>query len=337
MLHDSFRPSKFNSRRNSDETSSHCSRKPSISPSGLSPTHSLLRKATSKTAKGSSIIRRDGSIILTKNGKIISVRPDTSLIQRDRSFQGLQDIDTRQEEGKSKSMTDINALKGGDIEMTPLLVRTNNGFGNSASLSSRPSSIHSSASRIFHSSLTKIDSVDETEQSVNQTENELKPPTNRSVKSKTSSKECKGKSYSIKGSTIPDTNSPDLDLQSDLCFPSSPVTIKVFSDDTKLSPYTSNYDSKSSLKSAKSENALLELTPLAQTDKMSKVNMSKSSNDVFTVPILRYPSVERLDTQVVPRRTSDAIFVNKLAPRSPLYKRRWLSNKSIPDDLTKTK
>lgn len=334
MLHDSFLPSRFNSRRNSDETSSHCSRKPSVSPSGLSPTHSLLRRATSKTAKGSSIIRRDGSIILTKNGKIISVRPDTSAMQRDRSFQKLND--TRQEEGKSKSLTDINSLKQGDIEITPLLVRTSDALRSSTSLSSRPSSIHSSSSRIFHSSLTKIDSVDETEQSASQTENELKPPTNRSVKAKLSIKEHKDKQSGIKNSTNIDTNGPEL--ETDLCLPSSPVTIKVFSDDTESTSYTSGYKTKTSLKNAKSENALLELTSAAENDTRSKVNMSKSSNDVFTVPILRYPSVERLDTQVVStRRSSDAIAVRKLAPRSPLYKRRWLSNKSIQDDQTKTK
>ena len=335
MLHDSFRPSRFNSRRNSDDTSSHCSRKPSVSPSGLSPTHSLLRRATSKTAKGSSIIRRDGSIILTKNGKIISVRPDTSAMQRDRSFQRLKEFDTRQEEGKSKSMTDINSIKRGDIEITPLLVRTNDALRSSTSLSSRPSSVHSSTSRIFHSSLTKIDSVDETEQSVSQTENELKPPTNRSVKSKIFIKEHKDKLCSIKNSSNIDTNSPEL--ETDLDLPSSPVTIKVVSDETVSTSYTSDYETKTSLKNAKSENALLELMSSPENGTRSKVNMSKSSDDVFTVPMLRYPSVERLDTQVVSRRSSDAAFVRKLAPRSPLYKRRWLSNKSIQDDQTKSK
>ena len=334
MLHDSFRPSRFNSRRNSDDTSSHCSRKPSVSPSGLSPTHSLLRRATSKTAKGSSIIRRDGSIILTKNGKIISVRPDTSAMQRDRSFQRLKDIDTRQEEGKSKSMNDINSIKRGVIEITPLLVKTNDALRSSTSLSSRPSSVHSSTSRIFHSSLTKIDSVDETEQSVSQTENELKPPTNRSVKSKIFIKDHKDKLCSIKTSTNIDINSPEL--ETDLCI-SSPIAIKVFSDDTVSTSFTSDYETKTSLKNAKSENALLELMSSPENGTRSKANMSKSSDDVFTVPMLRYPSVERLDTQVVSRRSSDAAFVRKLAPRSPLYKRRWLSNKSIQDDQTKSK
>ncbi|KAJ8313838.1 hypothetical protein KUTeg_008399 [Tegillarca granosa] len=40
--------------------------------------HKLLRKVTSKTAKGSSIIRRDDSIILVKNGKVVSVREDAA-------------------------------------------------------------------------------------------------------------------------------------------------------------------------------------------------------------------------------------------------------------------
>ena len=72
MIHASFRNSRNSSRRNSDESvhSLRQSRNSVTSPS-IQSSHKLIRQLTSKTAKGSSLIRRDGSIIMIKNGKII--------------------------------------------------------------------------------------------------------------------------------------------------------------------------------------------------------------------------------------------------------------------------
>lgn len=353
MLHNSFRSSRFNSRRNSDDTSSHgsvrLSRKTSVSPSGTSPTHSLLRRATSKTAKGSSIIRKDGSIILTKNGKIISVRPDrNATVHRDRSFQGFADIDKRIENGgMSKSLTDINAFKHGKVELSPLLARTGNPQNRSArSLSERssPSSAHSSSSKLFHSSLTKIDSVDETEVSNAYKDNQLKPPDIRSSRSSSAKSKsltefptetnCDNSSSSKVGTSQPNQSQHTFDDN-----PSSPVVIKIESSDSVPDSVSRVKPLENKLKISKSENMLQELDVEAKLvgDKKSKTNISKSSDNVFTVPVLRYPSVERLDVQVVSRCSSDVSISRKYAPRSPLYKRRWLSNKSVQEDQAKTK
>ena len=353
MLHNSFRSSRFNSRRNSDDTSSHgsvrLSRKTSVSPSGTSPTHSLLRRATSKTAKGSSIIRKDGSIILTKNGKIISVRPDrNATVHRDRSFQGFADIDKRIENGGiSRSLTDINAFKHGEVELSPLLARTGNPQNRSArSLSERssPSSAHSSSSKLFHSSLTKIDSVDETEVSNTYKDNQLKPPDIRSSRSSSAKSKSltefpnetnwDNSSSSKVGTSQPNQSQHTLDDN-----PSSPVVIKIESSDSVPDSVSRVKPLENKLKNSKSENMLQELDVEAKLvgDKKSKTNISKSSDNVFTVPVLRYPSVERLDVQVVSRCSSDVSIARKYAPRSPLYKRRWLSNKSVQEDQAKTK
>ncbi|XP_056007842.1 melanopsin-like isoform X3 [Ostrea edulis] len=74
----SMRGSRQGSRMGSDDSLSHYSLHTlnKTNKKQDSSTHKLLRKLTGKTAKGSSIIKRDGSVILVKNGKIISMRED---------------------------------------------------------------------------------------------------------------------------------------------------------------------------------------------------------------------------------------------------------------------
>lgn len=77
----SVRASHRGSRMGSDDSLSHYSlhslnKAHKTNKASDSSTHKLLRKLTGKTAKGSSIIKRDGSVILVKNGKIVSMRED---------------------------------------------------------------------------------------------------------------------------------------------------------------------------------------------------------------------------------------------------------------------
>lgn len=354
MLHHSFRSTRFGSRRNSDDTSSHSSvhlsRKTSLPPSGASPTHTLLRRATSKTAKGSSLIRKDGSIILTKNGKIISVRPDRTAVHRDRSFQGFADINSRKENGISKSLSEINVLKRGGVELAPLLARANPSTRSSRSLSnhSRPSSAHSSSSKLYHTSLTKIDSVDESENCIDCRDNKLKLPNaqgnSSTAKPNSLTKLSEGATRNSSSSSYHGLTCPEIEHPDDECMPSSPVVITIESDNSEPNFIIPNFivRDKSNkitgkLKSSKSENMLQKVEASSVNENKSKTNICKSSDDVFTVPVLRYPSVERLDVKVVTRSSSDASITRQIAPGSPLYKRRWLSNKSIQGDQVKRK
>ncbi|XP_062574419.1 melanopsin-like isoform X2 [Saccostrea cucullata] len=87
----SMRGSHRGSRMGSDDSLSHHSLHSlnKVHKTQDSSTHKLLRKLTGKTAKGSSIIKRDGSVILVKNGKIISMRED---VRRRNTSGDLDDV-----------------------------------------------------------------------------------------------------------------------------------------------------------------------------------------------------------------------------------------------------
>ena len=348
LIHSSFR-TRFTSRRNSEETSgpgsASQSRRASISVPGVSPSHSLLRRATSKTARGSSIIRKDGSIILTKNGKIISVRPDNGTIKREQSFQGYLDTKDRNENNVPKSKSDININKHGGTNAFPHLPRVLLSASSMSSLDhyrAAPTT-HSSSSRLYHSSLTKIDSVDEAAETVNvNAGNELKPP-----KAGVCILPVKSKSSNCVESEIDDDASSKLlddkmyfDTQdnylSDTSAGSSQVIINVESDDSIAgSVPLLKKKNNTALKSAKSENGLDHelFSDDQKRAKKSIINISKSCNDMFSVPMLKCPSLEHLDK----RGSLVEKLVEKSVSSSPMYKRRWLSNKTIQDDFTKKK
>lgn len=123
MIHSSFRGSRANSRRNSDESihSLRLGRNSVTSPAVSS--HKLIRQLTSKTAKGSSLIRRDGSIIMIKNGKIISMRRDPSFCKMsDDVFLPSPSDSACHSIGRSHSNSStLNRVKEESFESEPLL------------------------------------------------------------------------------------------------------------------------------------------------------------------------------------------------------------------------
>lgn len=123
MIHASFRGSRASSRRNSDESihSLRLGRNSVTSPSASS--HKLIRQLTSKTAKGSSLIRRDGSIIMIKNGKIISMRRDPSFCKMsDDVFLPSPSDSACHSIGRSHSNSSmLNKVKEESTESEPLL------------------------------------------------------------------------------------------------------------------------------------------------------------------------------------------------------------------------
>ena len=75
----SIRGSRINSRTGSEDSvaAHHISRSSRGSQTSGTSTHKLLRRLTSKTSGlGTSVIKRDGSVIMVKNGKIVSMRED---------------------------------------------------------------------------------------------------------------------------------------------------------------------------------------------------------------------------------------------------------------------
>ncbi|XP_045168470.1 neuromedin-K receptor-like isoform X2 [Mercenaria mercenaria] len=337
MLHSSFRSSRLSTQRNSEDCSSlnsvHLSRTTSVS----SPSHTLLRRATSKTAKGSSIIRKDGSVIITKNGKIISVRRDMDSLKRDKSFSGFEDVKARHTNGLSKCYSEVNMTDKGTVELSPLL-KTNNNIGGYKSPRRSPLTSRDNVNTKFgHTSLTKIDSVDETETEFN--ENRLRLP----------QRQLSRPSQSM--TILPrEETSPSIHSQENL---SNSPSVKSDLDDVFVSPVPTIYSSQEGMlnsmslqpvikdkkKLAKSDNQLDEIESLdASTISKSKKSLSKSSNVVYKVPLLRYPSVEKLDVpSQIPRCSSDASSIPKLGlPRSALHVRRWFSNKNIDNTQKST-
>lgn len=124
MIHASFRGSRHGSRRNSDESvhSLRLGRTSVTSPTTLS-SHKLIRQLTSKTAKGSSLIRRDGSIIMIKNGKIISMRRDPSFskMQDDVFLPSPSETTLHSIEMSYSNHSALNKVKEESFETEPLL------------------------------------------------------------------------------------------------------------------------------------------------------------------------------------------------------------------------
>ncbi|XP_052800848.1 mu-type opioid receptor-like isoform X2 [Mya arenaria] len=323
LLHHSFKNSRH-SLRKSSENSSLTSIYRCHSPLVSSPTHTLLRRATSKTAKGSSIIRKDGSIIITKNGKIISVRRDIDRMKRDKSFNGFDDLRIKPAKEVSRSLSEINMLTKERIELMKL--RKSDDSINSSFLS--PPVVQNGFS-FGHSSLSKIDSVDETESDPYAKRNKDKPHT--SDKSQYH-QDCTDMMHVSQT----DSTAPLLDP--------SPSVVSQSSDNVFIEASTKPG-------SHHSQDCLINNTPFEVTlrDKQylsksaccldSETNakeekdehVSKSTDVIFRVPLLRCPSIERLDSPMcIPRCSSEAVVaINNLQTRSPLYIRRWRSNKNV--------
>ena len=299
-----------------------------------SPTHTLLRRATSKTAKGSSIIRKDGSLIITKNGKIISVRRDTDSVKRDRSFSGFEDITIRRTNGVTKSLSELNV--NDKVELTPLLQRdiqelVQNNTNHACNMPTRM--------KFSHSSLTKIDSVDENEIET-QHGNRLKIP-GRLDRHLSQSSDAVA-NIPTGEDTLPiiltpsdRSNSPSISMKSecDDVFVQSPDKLNptYHSQEGLLNTMPLEPVLKDSNQFARSENHLDSMEKGKIPETKSKVKVTNSSSNIsYKIPLLRYPSIEKLDTHAaIPRCSSDATTVRKLMPRSPLYIRRFLSNKRI--------
>lgn len=127
MIHYSFRNSRANSRRNSDESvhSLRVGRNSVTSPSISA--HKLIRQLTSKTAKGSSLIRREGSIIMIKNGKIISMRrdPSSTKLSDDVFLPSPSESNTQTMEVSLSNHSALNRVKEESFETEPLLKEDN--------------------------------------------------------------------------------------------------------------------------------------------------------------------------------------------------------------------
>lgn len=127
MIHNSFRNSRANSRRNSDDSvhSLRIGRNSVTSPTISS--HKLIRQLTSKTAKGSSLIRREGSIIMIKNGKIISMRrdPSSTKLTDDVFLPSPSDSNTQAMEVSLSNHSALNKVKEESFETEPLLKEDN--------------------------------------------------------------------------------------------------------------------------------------------------------------------------------------------------------------------
>ncbi|XP_060574844.1 melanopsin-like isoform X4 [Ruditapes philippinarum] len=337
MLHSSFRSTRLSTHRNSDDCSSlnsvHLSRTTSVS----SPSHTLLRRATSKTAKGSSIIRKDGSVIITKNGKIISVRRDIDSLKRDKSFSGFEDMKTRHTNGLSKSFSELDMNEKRKIEFSPLLKANNNLGGQRSPRRSPLTSRDNVNSKFGHTSLTKIDSVDETETEFN--DNRLRLPQRQMSRPSQSltilpGEETSPSIHSQENLSI----SPSVKSDLDDVFVQSPEPVVFSSQEGMLNSMTLQPVVKDKKHLAKSDNQLDDINSTESSDiKKSKKSLSRSTNVVYKVPLLRYPSVEKLDVHSqIPRCSSDASSIPKLIPRSQLHVRRWLSNRNV-DTTQKSK
>ena len=338
MLHSSFRSTRLSTQRNSDDCSSlnsvHLSRTTSVS----SPSHTLLRRATSKTAKGSSIIRKDGSVIITKNGKIISVRRDVDSLKRDKSFSGFEDMKTRHTNGLSKSYSELDMNDKRKIEFSPLLNSKNNLGVHRSPRHSPLTSRDNVNSKFGHTSLTKIDSVDETETEFN--DNRLRLPQRQL------SRPSQSLTNFPREETSPTIQSQDNlsispSVRSDLddVFVQSPEPVIFSSQEDVLKSMSLQPVVKDKKKLAKSDNQLDDIhdSREALDIRKNKKSLSKSSNVVYNVPMLRFPSIEKLDVcSEIPRCSSDASSIPKLVPRSQLHVRRWLSNKNV-DSTQKSK
>ena len=331
LLHSSFMSTRNSTRRSSEASSVNSTLPRNASTS--SPTHTLLKRATAKTAKGSSIIKKDGSLIITKNGKIISVRQDRNAIKRDQSFSGFDGVDRHTTNGVSKSLSEINVARSDRIELTPLLHRQRTRDTSCNSISSQSSFCgHRDGAHNFHASLSKIESVDETECIPENDHGSERYPARKKSREVTSP---------IEMETVYNY-SPSIKSDEDDVFVKSPITINCNSQELDLNTLSVKPNirqkgqlSKSDMRLDKppeqgSGNTLKE--PFSDTDK----SKSKSSDLVFTIPLLRCPSVERLDLPptAIPRCSSDATALRKLKTESPLYKRRFLMKKKGTTEKT---
>ncbi|KAK3603656.1 hypothetical protein CHS0354_017372 [Potamilus streckersoni] len=377
LLHSSFKHSarmRSWSRRNSDGASSTSSLKISRSNASCSSptqTHTLLRRATSKTAKGSSIIKKDGSLIITKNGKIISVRQDIPLKKQQSTFDfaSAVAVSSTRKNGISKSLSDINECnQENGAELAPLLNRPERQNKASSSqcdsisdqselsFTNSPQLLKSRYPKMWHhTSLTKIDSIDtDADQRKKETSCENRLPCDDSI-----------------SVNIETYSSEKIEQNSDNNRANLLETYKIM--DVKLLSQTSNRSDNSAVSGdsrtfddvfqdddGREEQILITFSPdksileemplepsprhkLAKSDlfldleseqnkKKNNIKSTKSSDVIFTVPLLKGPSMEHLDALfLIPRSSSDASSLSPHFKNSPLYKRRWLSRRGITD------
>ncbi|KAL4222842.1 hypothetical protein ACF0H5_018882 [Mactra antiquata] len=329
LLHTSFRWSTRQSFDGSSLNSLHLTR----TASSTSHSHTLLRRATSKTAQGSSIIRKDGSVIITKNGKIISVRRDVDSIKRDRSFSGFQDLKIIKSNGICKSLNDMHSIDRERLQLSPLLRPNSKRYSAGSSPGYSPASSNDNVSGKFcHTSLTKIDSVDETEPPESHYGNSLCLPDQHVLHRQSS--------HPVDDSPGEVTMSVNESQENMSC-----LSLKSDPDADEVQN-TKNIDlnSKENIISTMPLHPLIKIgDEVAKSDlqldiasnKSSKKNrnkISKSSNTVFDSLSTRFPSLERLDGPV--KKCRSVSVLKKLIPRSPLFTRRWqMSENSSCDSL----
>ncbi|KAL5007113.1 hypothetical protein ScPMuIL_015919, partial [Solemya velum] len=290
----------------------------SVSSSPL-PFQSLIKKSLSKTARGSSVIRRDGSVVITKNGKIVSV-------QSDRAHSKVYYPSEANDQFSEVSQTDA-ATKENEMDIIVMKPLMENGYSKLQDESSAMKFSKSETSFGHHNealddiSDTEIDSS-KTNMELNGTESihiciENVPHENNEDK----------KSENIFFGDVPYENSGDKKSET---FFFGETTIKK---DLEQNCFLLNPLSPDSKNRLTKSDVFLETSP---REKATNLSPSKSTEAIFKVPLLRCPSTEHLDIPLsIQRSASDCDLKSRGC--MPQYTRRWTFSKDSRPQLRKKK
>nr|XP_022303049.1 neuropeptide Y receptor type 4-like isoform X3 [Crassostrea virginica] len=291
----SMRASQRGSRMGSDDSLSHYSlhslnKAHKTHKTNDSSTHKLLRKLTGKTAKGSSVIKRDGSVILVKNGKIVSMRED---VRRRNTSGDLDDVFL------PNSSPIVEKYKNGT---RPPLTRQPN------------------LNVLYENSSERVELGDLKENGTAHalmcrsiSEEDLKSSYKRSVDKVNSSSQ----NIEILISEAPNLEHNQLEKECPHC-----KRLSTFKPLENRCVHGMFLSSPNAIKRSRSD------TIRISSDNQSEETMqllSKSDQNVYKLPLLKSPSLERLKMHAQMNGTASDSEINVTVP---LYTRRWLKNNS---------
>lgn len=291
----SMRASQRGSRMGSDDSLSHYSlhslnKAHKTHKTNDSSTHKLLRKLTGKTAKGSSVIKRDGSVILVKNGKIVSMRED---VRRRNTSGDLDDVFL------PNSSPIVEKYKNGT---RPPLTRQPN------------------LNVLYENSSERVELGDLKENGTAHalmcrsiSEEDLKSSYKRSVDKVNSSFQ----NIEILISEAPNLEHNQLEKECPHC-----KRLSTFKPLENRCVHGMFLSSPNAIKRSRSD------TIRISSDNQSEETMqllSKSDQNVYKLPLLKSPSLERLKMHAQMNGTASDSEINVTVP---LYTRRWLKNNS---------
>lgn len=279
------------------------------------PIQSLIKKSLSKTAKGSSIIRRDDSVVITKNGKIVSVRSNREQNKAKRDGVYYPNRATNRSSGASEKGEEKTKENGMDV--IELESQLENGF-----------STHQDGSTLmkFSKSETSFGQHNEALDDLYDTEF-------NSLESNRESNEIEGINISIQN--FDDDDGTDFE-----------------DNGAESSGIIENFGETTTKKTDLGENSLLKQPPaLDSMEKLIKNDFTcdtspeknltnllpcKSTDVVFKVPFLRCPSQEHLDIPSSIQRSASDLDI-KSRNDIPQYKRRWTFSKDSKPQFRKKK